>query len=59
MRTLHCGRYKATQSAEARERLTELTPALLKAFGATKRADEAMLRFDRFFYRAYPQEFSF
>ncbi|WP_175869185.1 bifunctional [glutamine synthetase] adenylyltransferase/[glutamine synthetase]-adenylyl-L-tyrosine phosphorylase [Bartonella gabonensis] len=48
MRTLHCGRYKATQSAEARERLTELTPALLKAFGATKRADEAMLRFDSF-----------
>ncbi|MCZ2203842.1 bifunctional [glutamine synthetase] adenylyltransferase/[glutamine synthetase]-adenylyl-L-tyrosine phosphorylase [Bartonella sp. A05] len=48
MRTLHCGRYKATQSAEARERLTELTPALLKAFGATKRADEAMLCFDRF-----------
>ncbi|BBL53601.1 glutamate-ammonia-ligase adenylyltransferase [Bartonella quintana] len=48
MRTLHCGRYKATQSAEARERLTELTPALLKAFGAIKRADEAMLRFDSF-----------
>ncbi|KEC54191.1 bifunctional [glutamine synthetase] adenylyltransferase/[glutamine synthetase]-adenylyl-L-tyrosine phosphorylase [Bartonella rochalimae] len=48
MRTLHCGRYRATQSAEARERLTELTPALLKAFGATKRADEAMLRFDSF-----------
>ncbi|ENN93385.1 bifunctional [glutamine synthetase] adenylyltransferase/[glutamine synthetase]-adenylyl-L-tyrosine phosphorylase [Bartonella bovis] len=48
MRTLHCGRYKATQSAEARERLTELTPALLKAFGATKRADQAMLRFDSF-----------
>ncbi|KEC55414.1 glutamate-ammonia-ligase adenylyltransferase [Bartonella koehlerae C-29] len=48
MRTLHCGRYKSTQSAEARERLTELTPALLKAFGATKRADEAMLRFDSF-----------
>ncbi|WP_019223725.1 bifunctional [glutamine synthetase] adenylyltransferase/[glutamine synthetase]-adenylyl-L-tyrosine phosphorylase [Bartonella rattaustraliani] len=48
MRTLHCGRYKATQSAEARERLTELTPALLKAFGSTKRADEVMLCFDRF-----------
>ncbi len=48
MRTLHCGRYRATQSAEARERLTELTPALLKAFGATKRADEVMLCFDRF-----------
>ncbi|MCZ2328511.1 bifunctional [glutamine synthetase] adenylyltransferase/[glutamine synthetase]-adenylyl-L-tyrosine phosphorylase [Bartonella sp. F02] len=48
MRTLHCGRYKVTQSAEARERLTELTPALLKTFGATKRADEAMLCFDHF-----------
>ncbi|WP_455478562.1 bifunctional [glutamine synthetase] adenylyltransferase/[glutamine synthetase]-adenylyl-L-tyrosine phosphorylase [Bartonella sp. B10] len=48
MRTLHCGRYKATQSVEARERLTALTPALLKAFGATKRADEAMLCFDNF-----------
>ncbi|MET3589402.1 glutamate-ammonia-ligase adenylyltransferase [Bartonella silvatica] len=48
MRTLHCGRYKVTQSAEARERLTELTPALLKAFGATKRADEVMLCFDCF-----------
>ncbi|MET3560171.1 glutamate-ammonia-ligase adenylyltransferase [Bartonella japonica] len=48
MRTLHCGRYKATQSAEAREKLTELTPALLKAFGATKRADEVMLCFDSF-----------
>ncbi|WP_208441455.1 bifunctional [glutamine synthetase] adenylyltransferase/[glutamine synthetase]-adenylyl-L-tyrosine phosphorylase [Bartonella raoultii] len=48
MRTLHFGRYKVTQSAEARERLTELTPALLKAFGATKRADEVMLCFDSF-----------
>ncbi|WP_332060323.1 bifunctional [glutamine synthetase] adenylyltransferase/[glutamine synthetase]-adenylyl-L-tyrosine phosphorylase [Bartonella sp. CB74] len=48
MRTLHCGRYRVTQSSEARERLTELTPALLKAFGATKRADEVMLCFDSF-----------
>lgn len=48
IRTWHFGRYRATQSAEARERLTELTPALLKAFGATKRADEALLRFDAF-----------
>lgn len=48
IRTWHFGRYRATQSAEARERLTELTPALLEAFGATRRADEALLRFDEF-----------
>ncbi|YBV98097.1 bifunctional [glutamine synthetase] adenylyltransferase/[glutamine synthetase]-adenylyl-L-tyrosine phosphorylase [Phyllobacteriaceae bacterium JZ32] len=46
IRTWHFGRYRATRSAEARERLTELTPALLKAFGETRRADEALLRFD-------------
>ncbi|PRD45999.1 bifunctional glutamine-synthetase adenylyltransferase/deadenyltransferase [Phyllobacterium phragmitis] len=46
IRTWHFGRYRATRSAEARGRLTELTPALLKAFGETKRADEALLRFD-------------
>jgi glutamate-ammonia-ligase adenylyltransferase len=48
IRTWHFGRYRATQSAEARERLTELTPALLQAFGATRRADEALVRFDAF-----------
>ncbi len=48
IRTWHFGRYRATQSAEARERLTELTPALLEAFGDTKRADEALIRFDEF-----------
>jgi glutamate-ammonia-ligase adenylyltransferase len=48
IRGWHFGRYRATQSAEARERLTELTPALLGAFGQTKRADEALLRFDEF-----------
>ena len=48
IRTWHFGRYRATQSAEARERLTELTPALLEAFGRTRRADEALLRFDEF-----------
>jgi len=48
IRTWHFGRYRATQSAEARERLTELTPALLRAFGETRRADEALLRFDEF-----------
>ena len=48
IRTWHFGRYRATQSAEARERLTELTPALLETFGRTKRADEALMRFDEF-----------
>jgi len=48
IRTWHYGRYRATRSAEARERLTELTPALLEAFGQTQRADEALIRFDEF-----------
>jgi glutamate-ammonia-ligase adenylyltransferase len=48
IRTWHYGRYRATQSVEARERLTELTPELLRVFGESKRADEAMLRFDSF-----------
>ncbi|MEM5473411.1 bifunctional [glutamine synthetase] adenylyltransferase/[glutamine synthetase]-adenylyl-L-tyrosine phosphorylase [Hoeflea sp. AS60] len=48
IRTWHYGRYRATQSVEARERLTELTPELLTVFGATKRADEALIRFDAF-----------
>lgn len=48
IRTWHYGRYKATQSVEARERLTELAPELLRVFGESKRADEALLRFDHF-----------
>jgi len=48
IRGWHFGRYRATQSAEARERLTELTPALLEAFGKTKKADKALMRFDQF-----------
>ncbi len=48
IRMWHNGRYRATQSVEARERLTELTPELLQAFGKSKRADEALLRFDNF-----------
>ncbi len=48
IRGWHFGRYRVTQSAEARERLTELTPALLRAFGQTRRADEALMRFDEF-----------
>ncbi|WJH39432.1 bifunctional [glutamine synthetase] adenylyltransferase/[glutamine synthetase]-adenylyl-L-tyrosine phosphorylase [Aliirhizobium terrae] len=48
IRTWHSGRYRATHSVEARERLTEMMPALLKAFGESRRADEALLRFDSF-----------
>ncbi len=48
IRTWHYGRYRATQSVEARERLTELMPKLLKAFGESRQADEALLRFDAF-----------
>ncbi|MGB8818202.1 MAG: bifunctional [glutamine synthetase] adenylyltransferase/[glutamine synthetase]-adenylyl-L-tyrosine phosphorylase [Rhizobiaceae bacterium] len=48
IRTWHFGRYKATQSAEARERLTELTPSLLRAFGASKSPDDTMVHFDGF-----------
>lgn len=51
IRTWHYGRYRATQSVEARERLTELMPELLKAFGQSSRGDEAMLRFDSFLSR--------
>lgn len=48
IRTWHSGRYRATHSVEARERLTEMMPRLLSAFGASSRADEALLHFDRF-----------
>ena len=48
IRTWHYGRYRATQSTKARQRLTEIMPDLLAAFGASRRADEALLRFDRF-----------
>jgi glutamate-ammonia-ligase adenylyltransferase len=50
IRGWHFGRYRATRSAEARERLTELTPALLRAFGDTRRADKALVRFDAFLH---------
>ncbi|QQM29207.1 bifunctional [glutamine synthetase] adenylyltransferase/[glutamine synthetase]-adenylyl-L-tyrosine phosphorylase [Martelella lutilitoris] len=48
VRTWHYGRYRATQTTKARQRLTEIMPELLKAFGASRRGDEALLRFDRF-----------
>jgi glutamate-ammonia-ligase adenylyltransferase len=42
----HHGRYRAMQTARARELLTELKPALLKALAATVDPDQALLRFD-------------
>lgn len=48
VRDWHRGRYKATQSAEARERLTELAPNLLQIFGKANEPDEALLKFDAF-----------
>lgn len=48
VRNWHRGRYKATQSVEARERLTELTPQLLQIFGKANGPDEALLKFDAF-----------
>jgi len=48
VRDWHFGRYRATHSAQARARLTQLTPALLRRFGATKRADDVLVRFDQF-----------
>jgi glutamate-ammonia-ligase adenylyltransferase len=48
IRSWHFGRYRATQSVEARERLTALMPELLRTFGQGKRTDDALFRFDQF-----------
>jgi len=48
VRGWHFGRFPATRSAAARERLTELTPALLEALASTGDADQAFLAFDKF-----------
>lgn len=48
VRRWHHGRFRATTSARARELLTELMPALLKALGATAAPDQALLNFDLF-----------
>jgi glutamate-ammonia-ligase adenylyltransferase len=48
VRGWHFGRYRAMQTAEARARLTELTPELLQAFAQTSSADDAAFAFDRF-----------
>jgi glutamate-ammonia-ligase adenylyltransferase len=48
VRRWHHGRYRSTSSARARELLTELMPALLKALGETAAPDQALLNFDLF-----------
>ncbi|MFO1085870.1 MAG: bifunctional [glutamine synthetase] adenylyltransferase/[glutamine synthetase]-adenylyl-L-tyrosine phosphorylase [Reyranellaceae bacterium] len=48
VRRWHHGRYRATATARARELLTELMPALLKALASTAEPDQALLNFDRF-----------
>ncbi|WP_193175883.1 bifunctional [glutamine synthetase] adenylyltransferase/[glutamine synthetase]-adenylyl-L-tyrosine phosphorylase [Oricola nitratireducens] len=44
----HMGRYRAVQSERARERLTEITPLLLKTFADSGQPDEGVIGFDRF-----------
>ena len=48
IRGWHFGRYASTRSARARERLTEIMPALLTALGGAGDPDQAFLAFDRF-----------
>jgi len=48
VRRWHHGRYRSTRSARARELLTELMPALLRALGDTAAPDQALLNFDLF-----------
>ncbi|GLK81419.1 bifunctional [glutamine synthetase] adenylyltransferase/[glutamine synthetase]-adenylyl-L-tyrosine phosphorylase [Methylopila turkensis] len=47
VRGWHHGRYPSMRSSRARELLTELVPALLTAFAASGRPDEALFGFDK------------
>ena len=47
IRAWQSGRYAATRSERARERLTEFLPLLLEAFGRTAEPDLALATFDR------------
>ena len=47
IRAWQSGRYAATRSARARERLTEFLPSLLEVFGRTLEPDLALATFDR------------
>ena len=51
VRGWHFGRYPATRSASARERLTEFVPVLLEALAGDEGADAAFAAFDRFLAR--------
>ena len=51
VRAWHFGRYPATRSATARERLTEFVPVLIEALAKTESADAAFTAFDRFLTR--------
>ena len=51
VRNWHFGRYPATRSATARERLTEVVSALIDALATTENADAAFAAFDRFLSR--------
>ncbi len=51
VRGWHHGSYRATRSVRARELLTELMPALLKALASTANPDTAMIKFDEFLNR--------
>jgi len=48
IRGWHFGRFPATRSARARERLTEIMPALLTALSRAGEPDSAFFAFDRF-----------
>jgi glutamate-ammonia-ligase adenylyltransferase len=51
IRAWHHGRYPATRSASARERLTEFVPLLVETLGGNDNADAAFAAFDRFLAR--------
>lgn len=51
VRSWHFGRYPATRSTKARERLTELIPALIETFARARDPDATFLAFDRFLSR--------
>jgi glutamate-ammonia-ligase adenylyltransferase len=51
VRAWHHGRYPATRSASARERLTEFVPLLLETLGAHGDGDAAFATFDRLLAR--------
>ncbi len=51
IRGWHFGRYPATRSATARERLTECVPAILETIASATNADAAFIAFDRFLSR--------